>query len=50
MLFFLGARVPDGPDPAPAMHSELTAFDESVLPAQAATLATLAWRRLERTP
>lgn len=44
-LLFLGARAVD---PPPAMHSERTVFDESVLPTQAAVLATLAWRRLQR--
>lgn len=44
-LLFLGARAVD---PPPAMHAENTVFDESVLPTQAATLATLAWRRLVR--
>ena len=44
-LLFLGARAVE---PPPAMHSEHTVFDDSVLPLQAATLATLAWRRLSR--
>lgn len=44
-LLFLGARAVE---PAPPMHSENTVFDESVLPTQAAILATLAWRRLSK--
>lgn len=48
-LVFLGARMPGLSDgEAPAMHSETAAFDEDVLPLQAATLAELAWRRLHR--
>jgi len=48
-LVFLGARLPGLADSeAPAMHSETAAFDEDVLPLQAATLAELAWRRLHR--
>jgi amidohydrolase len=46
-LVFVGAR-PDGvpDDAAPAMHSDRAAFDDAVLPLQAATFAELAWMRL----
>ncbi|WP_395638634.1 M20 family metallopeptidase [Pseudolysinimonas sp.] len=44
-LLFVGARAAE---PPPAMHSEHTVFDESVLPTQAAILAILAWRRLAK--
>lgn len=47
-LLFLGA-MPEGSQPGEAapMHSELTHFDDTVLGLQAATLAELAWRRLQ---
>ncbi|GAA3666508.1 M20 metallopeptidase family protein [Microbacterium marinilacus] len=47
-LLFLGACPEGVSDPAP-MHSERTLFDDGVLGLQAATLAELAWRRLEGT-
>ena len=47
-LLFIGA-MPAGTDPADAapMHSARAVFDDGVLGLQAATLADLAWRRLE---
>ncbi|HJE58021.1 MAG TPA: M20 family metallopeptidase [Nocardiopsis listeri] len=48
-LVFLGA-LPEGTEPegAAPMHSEGARFDDGVLGLQAATLADLAWRRLEK--
>lgn len=45
---FLGASTVDDFDNAPANHSPLAAFDDSVLPDAAAMLAELAVRRLAR--
>lgn len=48
-LLFLGAKPPELPeDDVAPMHSERVRFDDSVLALQAATLADLAWNRLEQ--
>lgn len=44
-LVFVGAAPEDGSGP---MHSEHAVFDDDILDLQAAVLAELAWRRLER--
>ncbi len=46
--FFLGASKAHDFDHAPTNHSPLAAFDDSVLPDAAATLAELALRRMNR--
>jgi hippurate hydrolase len=46
-LLFLGATPPEtAVEEADPMHSDGALFDDSVLPLQAATLATLAWERM----
>ncbi len=47
--FYIRTTPPDmDPATAPAPHSAEAVFDDSVLPHQAAALAELAWRRLQR--
>lgn len=44
-LIFIGAAPDSGPNP---LHTESAVFDDAVIALQAAVLAELAWRRLER--
>jgi len=46
-MVFVGTRPPGAVGEPPAIHSATAVFDDAVLGQQAATLATLAWRRLE---